>query len=153
VIGESDDARYPQVRGTRPKPLNKNTDLVYAIFLASFLAEYGQDADDQVFTSNSYDAGWLLAYGASWAMLNEGGVVNGINIARGLRRLSRGTALDVGSTSWNMVQQRFADGDSIDVTGSSGPLDFDPDTEETIADIEVWTISGTTIVGAYTFPP
>lgn len=153
VIGVGSPARYAQVRGTRPKPLDEDTDLVYATFLASFLAAYDEDADDQVFTANSYDAGWMLAYGATWALFNEDSVLTGTTLARGLRRLSAGETINVGPTTWNQVLQKFRAGEQFDVAGASGPLDFDPASEETTADVEVWTISGSTIVGAYTVTP
>lgn len=150
VIGVGSSARYPQVRGTRPKPLD-STDRVYQIFLNSFFAEYGVSADGQVFTANAYDAGWLMVYGTAWAEANEGGVINGQNLAKGLRRLSSGNDVDIGPTEFNMVKQAFDAGTSVNVTGASGRLDYDPTTEETSSDVDVWSIEGTTIVSEYTF--
>jgi hypothetical protein len=40
------------------------------------------------------------------------------------------------------VVNAFRDGRSVDVSGASGELDFDPRTREVTAPLEVWTISG-----------
>jgi branched-chain amino acid transport system substrate-binding protein len=151
VLMGANSTRFSNVRATRPAPLDKNTDLVYATFLASYLAEYGDSADGQVFTAHSYDAAWLLTYGASWALLQED-AITGRNIARGLRRLTSGSVLSVGPTSWVTIQQQFMAGSGINVRGASGPLDFDAASEETTANIEIWTITGTSITPEYTWP-
>lgn len=153
VLSGASPSRHPLIRGTRPKPLDRRTDLVYSTFLASYMAEYGEDVDGEVFTSNSYDAAWLIAYGVSWALANEGGEITGTTIARGLRHLSSGQPLDVGPTSWVTLQQQFAAGKGVNITGASGVLDFDDVSEETSTEIEVWTVSDAKIVPAYTWPP
>jgi len=152
VLMGANSTRFGRVRATRPAPLDKDTDIVYATFLASYQTEYGQDAAGQVFTAHSYDAAWLLTYGATWALFQED-AITGRNIARGLRRLSSGSVLNVGPTSWVTIQQQFTAGNSINVRGASGPLDYDPVSEETTADIEIWTINGTSIQPEYTWPP
>jgi branched-chain amino acid transport system substrate-binding protein len=61
-------------------------------------------------------------------------------IARGLRRLSDGADVSIGGSSWDTARGALAAGDSIDIVGASGDLDFNPDTEETEAGIEVVTL-------------
>ena len=151
VLSNADPMRFPQVRGTRPAPLDENADLVYANFLVSYSSGFGESAKPFSFTANAYDAAWLVGYGTTWAHFQEAGVVSGTNIARGLRRLSSGEAIDILPTSWNTVQNRFESGNGINVRGASGALDYDPVTEETVADIEVWRIANSQITGIYVF--
>ncbi len=152
VLSAANPARFDQVRGTRPAPLNEGQDLVYASFIAAYTAKFQQDVRDYSFAANAYDAAWLLVYGAAWALFQEGGL-SGINMARGLRRVSDGESIEVRPGGWVSVQQAFRDGRSINAAGASGPIDYDPDTEETAADIEVWQIQGGQIEGIYPVSP
>lgn len=152
LTGVGDTSRFAQVRGSRPAPLDESEDLVYAGFIAAYQAEYGEDVRPYSFTANAYDAAWLVAYGAAWA-LYQGGDIRGQAIARGLRKLSSGTAVEIIPTSWNQVKQSFAAGQSVDVAGASGNLDYSPMTEETSAPISIWEIRQGEIVGVDRFDP
>lgn len=153
VLGEASTARFSQVRGTRPEPLDRTTDLVYETFLTAYQVAYGEEVEGQIFTANSYDAGWLMAFGAAWA-LARGDDLTGGTMARGLRKLSSGMSVTVGGSGWITVQQQFAEGKSVDITGASGALDYDPDTEETSTNIEIWRVgAGNTIQAIYTWAP
>ncbi len=153
VLSAANPARFDQVRGTRPAPLDPALDLVYASFIAAYATKFnGQDVRNFSFAANAYDAAWLVVYGAAWALFQEDGLT-GLNIARGLRRVSDGESIDVRQGGWVSVQQAFGEGRSIDVAGASGPIDYDPDTEETAADIEVWEIQGGQISGIYPVSP
>ena len=153
VLSSANSARFGQVRATRPAPLDEGDDLVYASFIAAYSAKFQQDVRTFSFAANAYDAAWLLIYGSAWALLREEGGVTGQNIARGLRQVSDGESIEVRPTRWVSVQQAFTEGRSIDVTGASGSLDYDADTEETSADIQVWNIDGEQIRGIYTVSP
>ncbi|HKE13749.1 MAG TPA: ABC transporter substrate-binding protein [Kofleriaceae bacterium] len=152
VLSQANPARFPQIRGTRAKPLDEGKDLVYASFIAAYTAAFREDVRSFSFAANAYDAAWLLAYGAAWALLQEDGL-DGTRIARGLRHVSDGESVAVRPGGWVSVQQAFRDGRSIDAAGASGPIDFDPDSEETAADIEVWRIDGGRIEGLYPVSP
>ena len=154
VLGVADPARFGNTRGSRPAPLKRNEDLVYAAFLAAYENEYPDETDvEQLsFTANAYDAAWLLGYGTAWAIGNEGGVITGQTIARGLRRVSSGELLQVGPGDWTAALQAFSSGQSFDIEGASGDLDYDPINEETTAPTEIWSVAGTSIVGLYTIP-
>jgi branched-chain amino acid transport system substrate-binding protein len=136
----ADAARFPQVRGSRPRPLNRATDTVYEQFLAEYQVEYDVGIADQIFTPNSYDAAWMLAAGAAWAHFQEGGEITGVNIARGLRKLSSGPAVVISPGGWPTLRSNFQQGISVNLNGASGPVDFDPATEETESPIQIWTI-------------
>ena len=118
---------------------------VYNVFADSFDARWGAGtADSTPFTSYAYDAAWLVIYGSAWAHYNEA-AIDGIGIARGLRRISEKrdgtTQVDVGRSSWNSVRAEFEAAQPIDVQGASGALDYDPNTGETSAPIEYWCVT------------
>ncbi|MCP4805000.1 MAG: ABC transporter substrate-binding protein [Proteobacteria bacterium] len=129
------DEVFSYVRGTRP---SVPSGLVYDAFSIAYAAAYpGDSADDSVYTAYSYDASWLAIYGTAWSHYDEGEIY-GVGMARGLRNISSGTETEIRPTRWNEVKASFEAGSSIDVLGASGNLDYDPDTEETTAPIEVF---------------
>ncbi len=137
VLDNTGDELYANILGSRP---SVTQGLVYDGFAASYAATFpGRDATDAVYTSYAFDATWLAIYGATWSKFNEGGI-SGLGIARGLRKVSEGEELEIRPTNWNPVKAQFKAGNSIDVLGASGELDFDPVTEETTAPIEIWRI-------------
>lgn len=152
LLMQATPTRFGQVRGTRQAPRDETTDLVYASFIAAYSAEYGEDVKKFSFTANAFDAAWMLVYGAGWALLQDG-EITGRNIARGLRRLSDGPVIETRPTTWNQVLQAFGRGESVDISGASGDLDYDPVTEETTGEIETWRIEDGAIVGIETWPP
>jgi branched-chain amino acid transport system substrate-binding protein len=131
---------FPRIRGTRPAPRDPN-DYVYASFTADYRAEYADDPTVTAFSAHSYDAAWLVLYGSAWSLLQEHRLTS-LGIARGLRQLSAGARTPVIPASWPAVVTAFREGRSIDVSGASGELDFDPRTREITAPLEVWTVSG-----------
>jgi ABC-type branched-subunit amino acid transport system substrate-binding protein len=156
IFGSVDSTRLPQVRGTRPRPLDLQDDLVFQRFVVSYQGEYNVSQAaiaNSPFAANAYDAGWLIAIGAAWATFQEDGDLRGRNMARGLRKISGGAVIEVGPSGWVLIQQQFEAGRSINLVGASGNLDYSPETEETTAPIEVWTVEGTAINPRYTFTP
>lgn len=131
----------PRIRGSRPMPLNEEEDRAYANFLVNYQTSYGDDADEFSFTAHAFDATWLAFAGATWSTL-EVGTIEPESVARGLRRVSSGDEVPLQSSGWSSVVNAFQDGDSVDVTGASGALDFCPETEELEAPIEIWTVEG-----------
>lgn len=143
---------FDQIRGTRPAPPDGE---VYDAFEAAFAAYYqGADAGDSGFTAHAYDAGWLAIYGAAWSASQEGDIT-GPGMARGLRQISEGTSVDVRAGSWGLVQDAFEQGESVDLVGASGQLDYDPSTGETEGPVDVWGIdeSGEGFEVLYTVQP
>ena len=132
---------FPRVRGTRPAPRDAK-DYVFASFVANYKAEYqGEDPTAATFSHHAYDAAWLALYGAAWSGLKENGVT-GLGIARGLRRVSSGGATTpIIPSSWATVVNAFRTGASVNLSGASGELDFDPVTRNVMAPIEIWSIA------------
>jgi len=151
VLRQGNDARFAQVRGSRPQPLDDKVNLVYAAFIAAYATEYGDDVRRFSFAAQSYDAAWLVAYGAAWAQL-QAGAINGVNIAKGLRRVSAGDALEIRPSNWKVLQDAFAKGSSVNVEGASGALDYEPSDEETTGAFELWSIDKRAPKALYSWP-
>ncbi|HEY8379683.1 MAG TPA: hypothetical protein VIK91_24490, partial [Nannocystis sp.] len=66
--------------------------------------------------------------------------ITGRHMAEGLQRISDGEPYDVSDVTWNAIKTAFKNKRSINVTGASGALDYDPVTEETTAPVVRWTI-------------
>jgi ABC-type branched-subunit amino acid transport system substrate-binding protein len=142
-------ALFPSIRGTRVRPLEVKG--AYGIFVTGYQGEYGEDVKQFSFTAQAYDAAWLVMYGSAWSLYRTGSV-NGRGIAQGLRKVScltdgatqpcNNTALDVISSNWATIAENFRTGMAVEVRGASGDLNFDLATEETLADIEVWEVTG-----------
>jgi branched-chain amino acid transport system substrate-binding protein len=130
---------YPHVRGTRPAPRDPS-EYVLASFIADFRAEYaGALPTTATFSAHAFDATWLALYGAAHAVLREQHLT-GEGIGRGLRRVASGADVPILQASWPQVLAAFRAGNSINVRGASGDLDFDPISRELAAPIEIWTI-------------
>jgi branched-chain amino acid transport system substrate-binding protein len=131
---------FPNIRGTRPAPLDPS-EYVYASFVAGYRSEYpGENPADTAYSAHAYDAAWLALYGVAWSALQEG-TVTGAGIGRGLRRISGGAITPMLPSSWKAVLVAFGVGRSIDVRGASGDLDFDPHTKQLSAPIEIWGVT------------
>lgn len=153
VLESADPAVVRRIRGTRQAPLDDQENFVFSLFLTTYASAYGDDARQYSFVANAFDAAWMVAYGMAWAQYQspQGPDVSGTAIARGLRRLSSGPAVQVQASSWETVKAQFAAGSSIDIMGASSDLDFDPSTEEFRAPIEVWTVQDGEIAGIRLF--
>jgi len=133
---DTSEILFDNIRGSRPA--NASGPL-FDGFAAALADEFGASASDSGFTAHAFDAAWLVLYATVWAHTQEG-AVDGLGIARGLRQISGGTPVEIRTRGWETVVEEFSAGRSIDVTGASGSLDYDAQTEETTAPIEVWTV-------------
>lgn len=129
---------FEQVRGSRPTSV---PGVVYDGFAAAYAAAFeGQNPGDAGYTAYAFDAMWLMLYGSAWSLYQEG-EISGLGTSRGLRQISSGTMLDIKPSTWSLAREQFQSGRSIDVTGASGMLDYDPNTGETSAPIEIWRVA------------
>jgi branched-chain amino acid transport system substrate-binding protein len=136
---------FNQIIGTAPQIEESG---VTDDFRTSFSSIYGAAPEDSSYPVYAYDAAWLVLAGAAWSYYQEG-EVNPLGIGRGLRRVSEGTAVDLSPNAWNSgIASSFKAGIGIDVTGATGPLDYDAD-GETTASIKVWRV--VEVDGAYDF--
>lgn len=128
-----------QVRGSAPAAPDA-TDVEYNTFKAAYSARYQQDPEATIYMPYSYDAGWLALYAATWSVTQDG-TLGAEGMGRGMRHVSAGDAVRLLPGDWNTGRARFSAGQSIDVKGTSGPLEFDPDTEETATAVDIWEIT------------
>ena len=133
---DSSEILFDNIRGSRPAIASGP---VFDSFTIALADEFGASASSSGFTAHAFDAAWLILYATVWAHTQEGGVY-GMGIARGLRQVSSGTPVEIRTRSWEDVVELFSAGQSIDVSGASGSLNYDPATEETSAPVEVWTV-------------
>lgn len=124
--------------GTRPSiPEGR----VYELFKFSYSAAFKDDPNRFTFVPHSYDATWLVLYGSAYSLRRETNVT-GAGIARGLRRVaSGGNGIDVTPGSWKQVTDELGADKPVNLVGASGNLDYDPATEETKGDVDIWKIS------------
>jgi len=144
---------FDRIRGTRPAAPEG---IVFDAFVSAYAAEnMGANAELFSFTAHAYDAAWVALLGATWATLQADGALTPENVARGMRMLSSGPPFDLRSSNYDDIAERFRLGESVDVRGASGDLDYDPTTEETRAPVQVWRIaaSGDDIEGLYVVTP
>lgn len=130
---------YPRIRGVFP---GSPEGAVYKNFNANYSVAYpNENPADASYSPYTYDAAWLAIYGAAWAEYNRESFT-GLDLAFGLQQLTSptGVAVDIESGSWNTVKREFKAGHGINITGASGELDFDPETEETSATVIFWKI-------------
>jgi len=129
------DIIFNRLVGTAPAPPEGEAS---NLFEANFRAAFGEDPTGFSFTANAYDAAYVGAAGVVYASQNTFNF-DGRNIAAGLARLISGTSFAVGKTDWPGVKQGLtAEAKTVDIVGVSGALDFDVDSGEPPAPIEVW---------------
>lgn len=127
-----------RVRGSSPASPSGD---VYDFFDAAYSVEFGVDPSTSVYTAYAYDASWLALYGSAWAWYQEG-ALSGSGMARGLRRVSAGSDVQIIPSNWGTVKSYFKESSPVDLEGASGQLDYDPDTEETSGPVDIWIIDG-----------
>ena len=128
---------YPRIRGVFP---GTPSGPVYMAFLLDYKTTFKQNPDS--FAALTYDATWLALYGAAWAEYQRKGSLTGLDLGYGLQRVSapKGEPINVLPGSWNTAKAEFKAGRSINITGVSGDLDYDPETEECTAPFSYWQI-------------
>lgn len=138
---------FPRIRGVRFRVPDGR--YAHDSFVSAYSGEFGSDVSELSFTAHAYDATWLVMYGSAWSLYRHGSV-DGRGIAQGLRKVSCMTdgatlpcnagPLQIISSSWGPVVERFRTGTAVELEGASGDLDFDLATEEVTAQIEIWVV-------------
>lgn len=145
-------AVFPRVSGSRPAVPKGPT---YELFKTSFNAAFRQDPNTFSFVSHSYDAAWLAFYGTARALRRDKRITR-VGVARGLRSLSdKSPEVPVSPANWSRISDALGSGETVNIVGASGSLDFDSTTEETTGLVDIWKISadGTTIETVTTIDP
>jgi len=150
----SDPTQIANAVGTDPAP---DSGPAYGLFQSGYESQpatLGVDPGIFAFTSYSFDAMYLLALGADYAVGTDGtGAFTGARVAEGLTRLSdAGTTqtkipyLLGNSTDYAQARSDLQAGRTVYVAGASGPLGFNPLTGESLAPIEIWGVAGNSFV-------
>jgi ABC-type branched-subunit amino acid transport system substrate-binding protein len=125
-------------RGTAPA---RPSGLNYELFKTNLAKDFMISADAYAFLAQSYDAGFVAAYGLTYAA-RAGSDYDGLDVAEGLASLSAGNPFNIGPTDWPAGKSEIASGPlKINVVGTSGELDFDPATGEAPGPIEIWSVA------------
>jgi ABC-type branched-subunit amino acid transport system substrate-binding protein len=127
------DTLRKHVRGTVPGTNNE----LYVQFGNRYAPQFGGTFPSLFGMAGAYDAVYLIAYGIVAGGANP---PTGASVATGLTKMVGGTKVDVGKLSLSTTFQALQSGGSIDINGTSGPLDFDLATGEAASDIDVWCI-------------
>jgi branched-chain amino acid transport system substrate-binding protein len=123
--------------GTAPaSPSGQN----YDIFNTNLMAEFGISGTSTSFLAQAYDATYVGAYGVIWASRN-GTNYDGLDVAQGMAHLEAGTLIPVGPLNWPAGKGDLVMQGQIDIDGTSGPLQFDPNTGDAPASILVWGVA------------
>lgn len=128
-----------RIRGVKSRSPTGN---VFNAFSIDYSLLYdGESPANNGYTAESYDAAWLAIISSVWAYYVEGDLKPRA-MAKGLHRISAGKELEFGASS-NEILSSLEAGESVNVVGASGNLDYDEETEETAGYGELWIIVDT----------
>ena len=117
----------------------------FRTFQDSFQGRFGKDPSDYAYTSNAYDAMYLLALSAVYSQ-GTSGSVTGVKMAEGLTKVSTGdTITQLTSSNFTSLSTSLSTGQSVNVAGASGNLDFN-DAGEAPAPMELWQVKNSTFL-------
>ena len=148
-------ARFDAVTATRPSAPDT---IVTNEFVGSYrAANGGEDPLQFSFTAHTYDATALVLLGAGFS-LGDRGEVTADGIALGITHMSvPGMPRSILGSEFLGIIESLRTSPGVDVLGASGPLDYDPVSEElTIASYDILTIAGdgrSFVVDATVIPP
>ena len=143
----SDSTAAAQARdfyGTAPA---QGAGSAFRSFESAFVSAYSKNPSEYAYTSNAYDAAYLLALSAIYSQGTTESVT-GTRMAEGLTKMSTGTSgttTQLTSSNFIPLAAELDAGRSVNVEGASGRLDFN-DAGEAPAPVELWQVSGSTFV-------
>jgi branched-chain amino acid transport system substrate-binding protein len=116
-------------------------------FHSRFQARFARDAANQTYAAHRYDAVYVLALAAAWAAGRDGrGALTGRRLAEGLMHLLAGPRMELTPDTFTAAKARLQRGESIDVEGASGGLDFDRATGGVDGIYQLWRVDGRSFV-------
>jgi branched-chain amino acid transport system substrate-binding protein len=130
-----------RIQGTAPAT---PSGAVFNTFEASYFGKYGMSAASTAFVANSYDALYAIAIAMGVVPATE--KVTGGRLIPGMQMLSSGLPMNVGIGDYAAAYTRLSEGGTVNLTGASGPIDFNPDTGDVLsAPFEVWSVNTSTM--------
>jgi len=135
-----------KAQGTAPaSPSGQN----YDVFNVSLMSQFGISGSSSSFLAQAYDATYVGAYGVVFAS-KSGPDYDGIDVATGMAHLESGAAIPLGALQWTTGKDDLVTAGQIDISGTSGPLQFNPQTGEAPGPILVWGVNTTATVPVFT---
>jgi ABC-type branched-subunit amino acid transport system substrate-binding protein len=137
VVGMNDDLRV-RIRGVAPGVVSPLTKTFFDVrYKTKFpKASDGKDSVLSYGMAGTYDGVYLLSYALSTV---SGNSPSGLQFAKGLEKTAEAQpAFSVGTADLNKVFSQMTSGKGFNVTGTSGPLDFDKALGEAKSDYVVW---------------
>jgi len=102
-----------------------------------------KDAANQTYAAHRYDAVYVLALAAAWAAGRDGrGALTGRRLAEGILHLVAGPRFGLTPDAFTAAKAHLQRGESIDVEGASGDLDFDRASGGVDAVYQLWRVRG-----------
>ncbi|MCA1665074.1 MAG: ABC transporter substrate-binding protein, partial [Myxococcales bacterium] len=134
-----------RVRGTGPAnpPFSDPSGKAFIVMQTNYKSEFGEDPAETAFVGNAYDAFYVAAF-ATLSLPADKRV--GANIVANLARLSdhgSGVSVTIGPNNINTGVTPLQMGATVDLVGTSGPLDFDDNGDVVSAPIEKWSVDTT----------
>ncbi|WNG34119.1 amino acid ABC transporter substrate-binding protein [Archangium violaceum] len=130
--------------GTAPA---QGTGQAFNTFSSRFSDKYKKNPAEYSYTSNAYDAMYLMALSAAYAQ-GTANAVTGAKMAEGLTKVSSGTSdtnTQLTNSNFTYLSAELAAGRSVNVDGTSGPLDFNA-AGEASAPVELWQVQDRSFV-------
>lgn len=123
-------------------------------FQGTYKGRWSKDPSNTAFVANAYDAMYAIAI--AMGAVPAGAKVTGRALIPGMQALSDPTAplYRVGpSADFGMAFERLGGGGTVNLDGTSGPIDFDPNTGDIVsAPIEIWGVKSDLAVGGICSP-
>ncbi len=139
--GPYDFTFLSRIRGTAPAlpAFADPSGPVYAAFAVSYRGKWKEDPAATAFVANAYDAAYAIAIGAAAA----GASPTGRAIAAKLSRMSDhgGLSVPIGPMQFQAAVNALLAGGTIDLVGTSGPIDWDANGDVLTAPTEVWQVA------------
>ena len=112
----------------------------YPAFRNAYRAKFNLDPSSYSFTSHSYDAMYLVGLAASYATSSDRSL-DGRTMADAMTKFSStGPATNLEPAAFSAMRNTISGGQSFNIEGNSGKLDFIPDAGAPFSLIEVWRV-------------
>lgn len=150
----ADSLAASQARGFYGTAPAQGAGQAFSTFSERFNDKYKKNPAEYAYTSNAYDAMYLLALSASYS-LSTSNAVTGTKMAEALTRVSSGAGgTQLTNSNFTFLASELAAGRSVNVEGASGALDFDANGEAR-APVELWQVgdSGFVSISSNLEPP
>lgn len=137
-------AAMTRVRGTGPAnpDFSDPSGKAFMVLQTNYKATFGEDPAETAFVGNAYDAFYVAAFAA---LALPADARDGKRIAANLGRMSdaNGSQVTVGPNDITGGVTPLQMGASINLVGTSGPIDFDANGDVVSAPIEKWSVDVT----------